>query len=204
MNFPSQLLGDLVTAFGRFPGVGKKTAMRMAIHLLKQREETGVPLLNAIEKLINNIQFCSKCHNVSDEILCTICANPNRDTKTICVVADLRDVMAIEATASFKGVYHVLGGLIAPLEGITPDKLEIASLLKRVDAEHVQEILLALSATIEGDTTAFFIARQLGDRKVRLSSIARGIAVGGELEYIDEVTLGRSIQQRIPYQIFAK
>jgi len=199
MNYPSLLIEEAVNELSKFPGVGKKSALRMVLHLLKQPEQDANLLGNAIIKLRSNIKYCKRCHNVSDSDLCNICAHPKRNQSLICVVEDLRDVMAIENTTQFNGTYHVLGGVINPINGIGPDKLQIESLVKRVRAENCKELIMALSATIEGDTTIFYISKQLKDLEVAISTISRGIAIGGELEYADEITLGRSIVTRVPY-----
>lgn len=200
MNFPSKLIEEAVTAFAKFPGIGKKTALRLTLYLLRQQQEEALELAKAVTNLATQIQYCKTCHNISDAELCQICAHPGRDHGLVCVVADMRDVIAIENTAHFNGVYHVLGGLVAPMEGIGPDQLKIESLEARVATGEVRELLLAFSATMEGDTTAFYIGRKLNGTALKISTIARGISIGGELEYADEVTLGRSIQQRIPFQ----
>ncbi|GAB1448299.1 MAG: recombination mediator RecR [Bacteroidetes bacterium] len=199
MNFPSRLIENAVNELSRFPGIGKKSALRMVLFLLRQEEQLVRKMGESIIALRSEIKYCKKCNNVSDTDLCNICSNPKRDASLICVVEDLRDVMAIENTAQYQGVYHVIGGLINPIQGIGPDKLQIESLLERVVNEKPEEIILALSATMEGDTTAFFLSRKLQQHEVRISAISRGIAVGGELEYADEITLGRSITSRIPY-----
>lgn len=199
MNYPSRLIEEAVNAFSRFPGIGRKSALRLTLYLLRQPVEEAQQLARAIHDLRSRVNYCGQCHNISDEAVCRICANKNRDHATLCVVADLRDVMAIENTGQYNGLYHVLGGLIAPMEGISPDQLKIQSLLDRLSTGEVKEILLALSATLEGDTTAFYISKKLQGSGVRISTIARGIAIGGELEYADELTLGRSILNRIPF-----
>lgn len=200
MNYPSRLIEDAVNAFSRFPGIGKKTALRLTLHLLRQQPDDARQLAEAVTKLTTQIQYCRTCHNISDAPVCQICNNQHRDHSLVCVVADMRDVIAIENTGSYQGVYHVLGGLIAPMEGIGPDHLKLSSLADRVATGEVKELLLAFAATMEGDTTAFYIGRKLQPYNIRISTIARGIAIGGELEYADEITLGRSIQQRIPFQ----
>jgi len=199
MNFPSRLIENAVNELSRFPGIGKKSALRMVLFLLRQEEQLVRKMGESIIALRSEIKYCKKCNNVSDTDLCNICSNPKRDASLICVVEDLRDVMAIENTAQYQGVYHVIGGLINPIQGIGPDKLQIESLLERMVNEKPEEIILALSAAMEGDTTAFFLSRKLQQHEVRISAISRGIAVGGELEYADEITLGRSIISRIPY-----
>ncbi len=199
MNYPSRLIEEAVNAFSRFPGIGRKSALRLTLYLLRQPGEESQQLAKAISDLRSKVVYCSSCHNISDEPVCRICASKTRDKGTICVVADLRDVIAIENTGQYTGVYHVLGGLIAPMEGVSPDQLKIQSLLDRVASGEVKEILLALSATMEGDTTGFYISKKLAGQPVRISTIARGIAIGGELEYADELTLGRSILNRVPF-----
>ena len=199
MNFPSRLIEEAVMAFSRFPGIGKKTALRLTLHVLRQDPAEALQLSEALRRLTTEIRYCKQCHNISDADVCQICANKQRDEGVVCVVADMRDVIAIENTGQYNGLYHVLGGLIMPMDGIGPDQLKMASLESRVLSGAVRELVLAFSATQEGDTTAFYISRKLKDSGVKLSTIARGIAIGGELEYADEITLGRSIQQRIPF-----
>lgn len=200
MNFPSSLIEEAVNELSRFPGIGKKSALRMVLFLLKQEETVVSKMGESIIKLRKEIRFCKQCNNVSDLDICNICSNPKRDQHTICVVEDLRDVMAIENTSQYFGTYHVLGGLINPIQGVGPDQLKIERLLERVKTNETKEIIMALSATMEGDTTGFYLARKLKDLPVKISTISRGIAIGGELEYADEITLGRSIVGRIPYQ----
>jgi recombination protein RecR len=200
MNFPSSLIENAVNELSKFPGIGKKSALRMVLYLLKQEEAAVTKMGEAIIKLRKEIRFCERCHNVSDLALCNICSNPKRDPQLVCVVEDLRDVMAIENTNQFSGNYHVLGGLINPIQGVGPDQLQIDSLLNRIKELEVKEIILALSATLEGDTTAFYLSKKLNPLGVSISAISRGIAIGGELEYADEITLGRSIANRIPYR----
>ncbi len=201
MNYPSSLIEEAVNELSKFPGIGKKSALRMVLFLLKQEEAEVVKMGDAIIKLRKEIKFCTRCNNVSDAELCNICENPKRDQQTICVVEDLRDVMAIENTNQFHGTYHVLGGLINPIQGIGPEQLKIDSLIKRVKETDAKEIIMALSANMEGDTTVFYLSRKLQTLPVKISTISRGIAVGGELEYADEITLGRSILGRIPYSV---
>jgi recombination protein RecR len=201
MNYPSALIEEAVNELSRFPGIGKKSALRMVLFLLKQEENAVSRMGEAIIKLRKEISFCERCNNVSDAPLCNICSNGKRDNQTICVVEDLRDVMAIENTNQFSGTYHVLGGLINPIQGIGPEQLKIDSLIKRVQEMEAKEIIMALSATMEGDTTVFYLSRKLQASGVKISTISRGIAIGGELEYADEITLGRSILSRIPYQV---
>jgi recombination protein recR len=200
LDFSSKLLENAVYEIGQLPSIGKRTALRLALHLLKQPEEQTLQLAKALVALRSHIQYCENCHNISDMDLCEICANPMRDTGVICVVEDFRDVMAIENTHQFLGQYHVLGGKISPIDGIAPSNLNITSLVEKVKTGKVTELILALSNTMEGDTTNFYIYKQVEPYGISVSTIARGIAVGGELEYTDEVTLGRSIAHRIPFE----
>ncbi len=200
MNYPSHLIEEAVNELSKFPGIGKKSAMRMVLYLLKQKEQDVIRLGESVIKLRTQIQYCTRCANVSDAALCNICNNPKRDQHTICVVEDLRDVLAIENTNQFNGTYHIMGGLISPVNGIGPDSLNINSLIERIQTEGTKEIIMALSATMEGDTTVFYLSKKLRDKGVSISTISRGIAIGGELEYADEITLGRSIALRVPYQ----
>ncbi len=193
------MLENAVESLSKLPGVGKKTALRLALHLLNEDALETEQLADSLLKMKHNIMLCERCFNISDTKVCSICSNPRRDENTLCVVADMRDVLAIERTASYNGLYHVLGGVISPIEGISPNDLKIAQLVQRTQKEDIKEIILALPATIEGDTTNFFIFRQLNDFKGKISVISKGIAVGDALEYVDEVTLGRSIQNRIPF-----
>ena len=199
MNFPSHLIEQAVNELARFPGVGKKSALRMVLFLLRQSPDEVSRLSSSLSTLRNEIKFCNRCNNVSDENICRICNSVNRNKKILCVVEDLRDVMAIENTGQFNGLYYVLGGLISPMDGIGPEALNIDKLLARIAEENIEELLIALSATMEGDTTTFYLSKRLRESPVKLTTISRGIAVGGELEYADEVTLGRSIMNRIPY-----
>jgi recombination protein RecR len=200
LNIPSKLIEQAVDQLSSLPGVGRKTALRYALEMLRRKPEDILRFAHAITEMRQHIKYCKQCHNVSDFEVCEICQSPYREDHTICVVADIRDVMAIEGTGQFKGKYHVLGGIISPMDGIGPSELTIDALLQRVDSGEVKELILALNATMEGETTSFYIARKLNDRPVRISSIARGVAVGGELEYTDEITLGRSITLRTPYE----
>lgn len=200
MEFSSKLLENAVNEMSQLPGIGKRTALRLVLHLLRQPESQTQALSNALQTMREQIKFCKSCYNISDVDLCEICANPHRDTSLICVVEDVRDVMAIENTASFKGLYHVLGGKISPMDGIGPHDLHIMPLIEKVKQGEVKELIFALSSTMEGDTTNFYIYKQIQDYGVATSTIARGIAVGDELEYADEVTLGRSIINRIPFE----
>lgn len=200
MNFPSKLIENAVEELAKLPGVGKKTALRLTLHLLKQESEDTFSLAEALVKMRTEVKHCKQCHNISDAEVCAICANPLRDRSLLCVVSDIRDVIAIENTAQYKGLYHVLGGVISPLEGIGPSDLHIDSLLERLPNSEVKEVMLAISPTMEGDTTAFYLTRKLRDNeKLRITTIARGVPVGGELEYTDEITLGRSIVERTSY-----
>jgi len=198
-QYSSALLEKAVNEFAKLPGVGKKTAMRLVLHLLRQDTAAVEAFGNAVITLKQEVKYCRKCHNLSDTDLCTICANPQRDASTICVVENIQDVMAIENTQQYRGLYHVLGGIISPMDGIGPSDLEIESLVERVKQGDVKEVIFALSPTMEGDTTNFYISRKLASYDVKLSVIARGIAIGDELEYTDEVTLGRSIINRTPF-----
>lgn len=198
-EYSSILLENAVESLSKLPGIGKKTALRLALHLLNSEDLETEQLADSLLKMKHNIMLCERCYNISDTKVCSICSNPRRDENTLCVVADMRDVLAIERTASYNGLYHVLGGVISPIEGISPNDLKIAQLVQRTQKEDIKEIILALPATIEGDTTNFFIFRQLKDFEGKISVISKGIAVGDALEYVDEVTLGRSIQNRIPF-----
>lgn len=201
MNFPSKLLEDAVLEVSKLPGIGKKTALRLVLHLLKKESKDSESLAHALLNARENIQYCSKCHTISDHSLCDICTSNRRDHRIVCVVEDIRDVLAIENTNQYFGVYHVLGGVISPMERIGPDQLNINSLIERIltDTE-IKEVILGLSPTMEGDTTAFFITKKLKPHPVKISTIARGIPFGGELEYMDEVTLGRSIATRTLFE----
>ena len=200
MEFSSKLLEKAVNEISQLPGIGKRTALRLVLHLLKQPLEQTRFLAEALTKMREEIKFCANCHNISDVNICEICNNPKRNHKIICIVEDVRDVMAIENTNQFKGIYHVLGGKISPIDGIGPSQLNIVSLVSKVKLEEIEELIFALSSTMEGDTTNFYIYKQLKDFDIKTSTIARGIAVGDELEYADEVTLGRSILNRIPFE----
>jgi recombination protein RecR len=199
MEYPSRLIEHAVQAFASLPGIGKKTAMRLVVHLLKESPEFTQDFSEAISKMRSDIKFCSACGNVSDHDQCGVCLNPARDHSLLCVVENFRDILAIENTGHYKGVYHVLGGLIAPLDGIGPEQLNIAKLLQRAASGEVKEIIMALNPTIEGDTTLFYLSRQLSAYPVSITTLARGVAFGGELEFVDEVTLARSIMSRRPY-----
>jgi recombination protein RecR len=199
MNFSSKIIEQAVNELGKLPGVGKRTALRFAIHLMKQDEVNVENLSEALLKLKTDLHYCKHCHNVADGDLCEICANPHRNRQIICVVEDIRDVMAIENTQQFNGTYHVLGGIISPMEGIGPGELTIESLVEKVKTQNVSEVIMALSSTMEGDTTNFYVYKKLKHFEITVSTIARGIGFGDEIEYADEVTLGRSILQRTPY-----
>ena len=199
-QYPSQLLERAVEAFSQLPGVGRKTALRLVLHLLRQSTEDVDSFANAVIRVKHDVKYCKVCHNISDNEVCSICSDPRRDASVVCVVENIQDVMAIENTQQFHGLYHVLGGIISPMDGIGPHDLEIESLVERVEEGMVKEIILALASTMEGDTTNFYISRKLKDADVKLSVIARGISVGDELEYTDEVTLGRSILNRTPFE----
>lgn len=200
MNFSSRLLENAVNEFSKLPGIGQKTALRLVLHLLNQPVSEVETFSSVITRLRNEIQFCSVCRNISDQLVCEICSGPKRDRSVVCVVEDTQDVMAIENTNQYNGVYHVLNGLISPMDGISPSDLNIQSLVDRVAEGEIKEVILALSATMEGDTTIFYVYKKLKDYQVQVTTIARGIAFGGELEYVDEITLGRSIVTRIPYE----
>lgn len=198
-EYHSTLLERAVTEFTKLPGIGRKTATRLVLHLLRRNEAEVENFSDAIVRLKHEIKYCKECHSISDTDICPICANPSRDHSIICVVENIQDVMAIENTMQYRGVYHVLGGVISPMDGVSPSDLQIESLLSRVASGEVKEIILALSSTMEGDTTNFYIYRKLSQYNVKLSIIARGISVGDELEYADEITLGRSIINRTPF-----
>lgn len=200
MEFSSKLLEKAVNEMAQLPGIGKRTALRLVLHLLKQPKEQTQFLAESITTMRTEIKFCTVCHNISDQFLCEICSNLNRNHKIICVVEDIRDVMAIENTGQFKGVYHVLGGKISPIDGVGPSQLNITTLVEKVRDGKVTEIIFALSSTMEGDTTNFYIFKQIKAYEIQTTTIARGIAIGDELEYADEITLGRSILNRIPFE----
>lgn len=199
-RLPSTLLENAVSEFSRLPGIGRKSALRLVLHLLKLDKEEVEQFGNAFITLRNEIQYCKTCHNISDTDVCSICSNKQRDRLTLCVVENIKDVMSVENTQQFSGLYHVLGGVISPMDGIGPSDLNVESLIKRVSDEGVKEVILALSPTMEGDTTNFYIYRKLAGLNVEVSTIARGVAIGDELEYADEVTLGRSILNRTPFK----
>ncbi len=199
-QYSSQLLERAVESFSQLPGVGRKTALRLVLHLLRQPLEDVDSFTDAVTRVRHDVKYCKVCHNISDTDICSICSDPRRDGSVVCVVENIQDVMAIENTQQYHGLYHVLGGIISPMDGIGPHDLSIDSLVERVDEGGVKEVILALASTMEGDTTNFYISRKLKDKDVKLSIIARGISVGDELEYTDEVTLGRSILNRTPFQ----
>lgn len=199
MDYPSKVLAKAVEEISGLPGIGKKSALRLALHLLKQPESQAITLGDSLKKLVTEIQYCKNCHNFSDLEICEICANQKRTDEILCIVEDVRDVMAIENTGKFRGKYLVLGGKISPMEGIGPNQLNITSIDKKLEIGDVKELIFALSATMEGDTTAYYIYRKFKNSNVKFSTIARGISVGDELEYADEISLGRSIQNRLPY-----
>lgn len=200
MEFSSKLLEKAVNEMSLLPGIGKRTALRLVLHLLKQPKEQTSFLSQALTNMRDDVKFCESCHNISDVEICEICSNTKRDHQLICVVEDIRDVMAIENTGQFRGIYHVLGGKISPIDGVGPSQLKIISLVEKIKLGNVKELIFALSSTMEGDTTNFYIYKQIQDCNIITSTIARGISVGDELEYADEVTLGRSILQRIPFE----
>lgn len=204
MEFSSKLLENAVDEMSQFPGIGKRTALRLMLHLLRQPKEQTQRLTTSLLNMREKINFCVSCHNISDNTLCEICANPNRLDQLICVVEDIRDVMAIENTSQYRGLYHVLGGKISPMDGIGPSDLNIPTLIEKVKSGNVKEIIFALSSTMEGDTTNFYIYKQIESYKITTTTIARGVSVGDELEYADEVTLGRSIMHRIPFEASLK
>ncbi len=204
MNIPSKLIENAVDQMSSLPGIGKKTALRLVLDLLKRKPEEIRRFADALVDMREQIQYCKTCHNLSDQDECSICKNKSREEQVLCVVSDIRDVMAIEATEQYNGRYHVLGGIISPMDGIGPTDLQIDSLIKRAESGAVKEVILALSATMEGETTCFYLYRKLSAFNIKVSTIARGVAVGGELEYTDEVTLGRSILLRTPYEVSLK
>jgi recombination protein RecR len=199
MNFSSKLLEEAVQAFASLPGIGRKTALRLALHLLNKEPAFTERIVSALQRMRQGIRSCQQCHNLADEQLCAVCADRSRDRSIICVVESIRDVMAIEDTHQYRGLYHVLGGVISPIEGVGPEQLHIEDLVGRASSGEVTELIMALSPTIEGDTTIFYISRKLRSLPLKISAIARGVAFGGELEYADELTLGRSIIARVPY-----
>lgn len=202
MHIPSRLIQEAVDAFTRLPGIGKRTALRLVLHLLKEDKESAGRFADAVSRMRNEIQFCRDCHNIADGEVCEICTNPRRNRAVACVVEDIRDVIAIESTQQYNGLYHVLGGILSPLEGIGPEQLNIDSLISKAEKGDIREVIMALSPTIEGDTTLFYLARRLQPYDIKVTTIARGIAFGGELEYADETTLARSITNRLPYESY--
>lgn len=204
MEFSSKLIEEAVNSFASLPSIGKKTALRLVLHLINHDQESTEQIAHAIVNMRKNIRWCKVCHNLSDESICQVCADVRRDRSVICVVESIRDVMAIEETRQYRGLYHVLGGVISPIEGIGPSDLHIESLLNRLDKKEAKEVIMAISPTIEGDTTIFYISKQLKEYPVRVSTIARGVSFGGELEYADELTLGRSIVARVAYNVGEK
>ena len=199
MNYPSKVLERAVEEMANLPGIGKRTALRLVLHMLNRPKSQTIALAEALDHLVDEVKYCQKCHTISDHDICEICINPLREQDLVCVVEDVRDVMAIENTGQFKGTYHVLGGKISPMEGVGPTQLNISSLIDRAKNGEIKEIIFALSSTMEGDTTVFYLYRQLKDYAIQFSTIARGLGVGDELEYADEATLVRSIQYRVPY-----
>ncbi len=204
MQLPSTLLENAVAEFAKLPGIGKKTALRLVLHLLKQEQDVTNNFSEVLKKMRKEIQFCQKCYNISDGTICSICANSGRQKNTICVVGNIRDVIAIENTQQFNGTYHVLGGIISPLDGIGPEQLTIEPLIERVKKDNVTELVFALNPNIQGDTTIYYIQKKLGPSTCMITTIARGIAFGGELEYADEMTLGKSISNRQPIHQYIK
>ena len=200
MNFPSKLVENAVTQLSSLPGIGKKSALRLVLHMLNQEKQNINQFGNSFIDLINNINYCSECYSISDQEICEICSDHKRDRSTICVVEDIRVMMAVENTLQFKGIYHVLGGLISPMDGMGPSDIKVEELVQKVQNGEVKEIIFALSTTMEGDTTNFYLFRRLKDINIKISSIARGIAIGDELEYTDEITLGTAISSRLPYE----
>ena len=200
MNFSSKHIEDVIKEFAKLPGVGRKTATRYVLHILKQDDKETESFASALINMKKEMKHCFICHNISDKEICNICSNHNRDKTSLCVVEDIRDVMAIESTQQYRGVYHVLGGIISPLDGIGPSDLNIESLVKRMSGGEIKEVIMALSTTMEGDTTNFYLYKRLKDFDITVTTIARGISIGDELEYADEITLGRSITNRIPYE----
>ncbi|MCX6273257.1 MAG: recombination mediator RecR [Bacteroidetes bacterium] len=199
-TYPSRLVENAVNELSKLPGIGKKTALRLTLHLLKETEEEVAALSGALQNMRSGIQYCTSCHNISDSELCDICADKNRDNNLLCVVQDIRDVLAIENTQQYRGLYHVLGGIISPMEGIGPADLTIEDLVGKVKNDTPRELIMALPATMEGDTTNFYIYRKIKEFDIKVSTIARGVSIGNELEFTDEVTLGRSIVYRVPYK----
>ena len=200
MNFPSKLIENAVNQLCRLPGIGKRSALRLVLHMLKQEKNSVEQFGYSFIQLINRINYCLRCYGISDSELCEVCANPNRDIETICIVEDIRVMMAIESTMQYKGVYHILGGLISPMDGVGPNDIRAEELVEKVKTGAVKEVIFALSTTMEGDTTNYYLFRRLKDSGVKISSIARGIAIGDELEYTDEITLATALSSRMPYE----
>ncbi|MBK8701441.1 MAG: recombination protein RecR [Saprospiraceae bacterium] len=201
MNYPSKTLERLVSAISSLPGIGRKTALRLALHLVQDKNDKASVLGNVLTSLKEDVKFCKHCHALADDVECSICLTSSRKNGMLCVVENIRDLMAIEDTASFHGRYHILGGLISPIDGIGPSDLQIDSLISRIDEDKIEELIMAISPTIEGETTSFYISKKLADKDIRITTIARGVSFGGELEYADELTLGRSISARVPYKM---
>ncbi len=200
MKYSSKLIADAVAEFQKLPGIGEKTALRLVLHLLKQDKQKVTHFGDVVSSMRSDIKFCSTCNNISDHEICDICSNPMRDHSLVCIVESIREVIAIENTNIYRGTYHVLGGVISPIDGVGPDQLNISALLNRVQKGDVKEVIMALSPTIEGDTTIFYLSKKLKEYNIQITSIARGVSFGGELEYTDELTLGRSIATRLPYE----
>ena len=200
MNFPSKLVENAVEQLSRLPGIGRRSALRLVLHMLKQEKKSVESFGNSFIELINNIKYCSGCHGISDHELCEVCSNPKRDVEIICIIEDMRVMLAIENTMQYKGVYHILGGLISPMDGIGPSDIRVEELVEKVNNKSVKEVIFALSTTMEGDTTNYYLFRRLKDSGVKISSIARGIAIGDELEYTDEITLATALSSRMPYE----
>ena len=200
MNFPSKLVENAVNQLSRLPGIGKRSAFRLVLHMLKQEKNSVEQFGDSFVQLINRINYCSRCYGISDYELCEVCANPKRDIETICIVEDIRVMMAIESTLQYKGIYHILGGLISPMDGVGPNDIRAEELVEKVKTGAVKEVIFALSTTMEGDTTNYYLFRRLKDSGVKISSIARGIAIGDELEYTDEITLATALSSRMPYE----
>ena len=199
MNFPSKLVENAVEQLSSLPGIGRKSALRLVLHMLKQDKPSVEQFGDSFIQLINRINYCTRCYSISDSEFCEVCANPKRDKETICIVEDIRVMMAIENTMQYKGVYHILGGLISPMDGIGPTDIRVDELISRIENKNIKEVIFALSTTMEGDTTNYYLFRRLKDYDIKISSIARGIAIGDELEYTDEITLGTAISSRMPY-----
>jgi len=200
MNFPSKLIEDAVSEFEKLPGIGHKTALRLVLHLLKQQPQQAQQFVDAISRMRREVQYCRECHNISDADLCAICSGAKRNHKLVCVVENIRDVIAIESTQQYFGLYHVLGGVISPLEGIGPEKLQIDSLTRRIEANGIEEVIMALNPTVEGDTTIYYLSKKMEHLPVKITTLSRGVAFGAELEYTDDMTLARSISSRLPYE----